>query len=90
MDLTKLTQAQLVSMLTDMQTAQAAAERMAGIEIGLAEGTSAKGIAYKVLAVKGGALGWRGLNLKPASWAALLAVREEVSAAMAFHFPEGK
>ena len=89
-NLKELSKSQLLQMLEASNERQEKLDRLNGINIELVEGMTKQGKPFKVLAVKGGELGWRGLNLKPASWARLVALREEIDEAMKLHFPEGK
>tara|TARA_R110002020_G_scaffold241806_1_gene455068 strand:+ start:291 stop:602 length:312 start_codon:yes stop_codon:yes gene_type:complete len=86
-NLATLSKADLLAMLEAKQREDAERERLAGITLELVEGISKAGKAFRVLQVKGGDLGWRGINLKPAMWRRLQALAPDITAAMAHHFP---
>lgn len=82
-----LSKADLLALVNQLQAEKAQQEKMNGIQIECVEGVSKAGKAFKVLQVKGGDLGWRGLNLKPAMWRRLMDLQTEIEAALAQHFP---
>lgn len=88
-DFANLSKADLVELLERKAQEDADRERLAGITMEYVSGVTKAGKPFEVLQVKGGELGWRGLNLKPGSWNRLKALAPDIDAAMAKHFPQG-
>ena len=78
---------QLLAQIESLLQEKAQTARLDGITIEFAEGTTKKGNPFALLAVKGGPFGWRGINLRPDSWARLQELTADIDAAMATHFP---
>lgn len=83
----ELSREDLLALVNSLQQEKEQSRRLAGVTIECVEGTSKAGKPFKVLQVKGGDLGWRGLNLKPAIWRKLMELQDEISSALETHFP---
>lgn len=87
-DLSSLSHDELLEMLRGKMEADAKRERLAGVTIERVQGVSKAGKSFDVLQLKGGELGWRGMNLTPAKWGRLKSLTDEIDAAMAEHWPD--